>query len=77
MSHPTFGKPGHKYRLATAKSTRTTSSPHRIVLMDSATVSLAYRLLGSAADAVDTVQDAFLRWQATDREYVGARGMAD
>ncbi|MEC3916795.1 sigma-70 family RNA polymerase sigma factor [Nocardia sp. CDC160] len=49
--------------------------------MDSATVahfeasrhrlaSLAYRLLGSAADAEDTVQDAFLRWQATDRGYV-------
>ncbi|WP_330182916.1 sigma-70 family RNA polymerase sigma factor [Nocardia sp. NBC_01503] len=31
---------------------------------------LAYRLLGSAADAEDTVQDAFLRWQAADREYV-------
>ncbi|WP_040834092.1 sigma-70 family RNA polymerase sigma factor [Nocardia brevicatena] len=29
--------------------------------------SLAYRLLGSAADAEDTVQDAFLRWQAADR----------
>ncbi|MFC4126796.1 sigma-70 family RNA polymerase sigma factor [Nocardia rhizosphaerae] len=32
--------------------------------------SLAYRLLGSAADAEDTVQDAFLRWQAADRSYV-------
>ncbi|NKY46052.1 sigma-70 family RNA polymerase sigma factor [Nocardia cerradoensis] len=32
--------------------------------------SLAYRLLGSAADAEDTVQDAFLRWQAADREFV-------
>jgi RNA polymerase sigma factor (sigma-70 family) len=32
--------------------------------------SLAYRLLGSAADAEDTVQDAFLRWQAADRECV-------
>ncbi|MFE9745745.1 sigma-70 family RNA polymerase sigma factor [Saccharothrix saharensis] len=49
--------------------------------MDSATVerfeagrdrlaSLAYRLLGSAADAEDVVQDAFLRWQAADREHV-------
>ncbi|TQM80220.1 RNA polymerase ECF family sigma subunit [Saccharothrix saharensis] len=32
--------------------------------------SLAYRLLGSAADAEDVVQDAFLRWQAADREHV-------
>ncbi|MEV3960998.1 sigma-70 family RNA polymerase sigma factor [Nocardia sp. NPDC050193] len=32
--------------------------------------SLAYRLLGSAADAEDTVQDAFLRWQAADQEYI-------
>ncbi|MFD3508656.1 sigma-70 family RNA polymerase sigma factor [Nocardia sp. NPDC058666] len=31
---------------------------------------MAYRLLGSAADAEDTVQDAFLRWQAADRTYV-------
>ncbi|WP_280481801.1 RNA polymerase sigma factor SigJ [Nocardia cyriacigeorgica] len=31
---------------------------------------LAYRLLGSAADAEDTVQDAFLRWQAADHDYV-------
>ena len=29
--------------------------------------SLAYRLLGSAVDAEDVVQDAFLRWQAADR----------
>ncbi|XVS66227.1 sigma-70 family RNA polymerase sigma factor [Actinosynnema sp. CA-299493] len=32
--------------------------------------SLAYRLLGSAADAEDTVQDAFLRWQAADQGHI-------
>ncbi|WJV48971.1 sigma-70 family RNA polymerase sigma factor [Streptomyces flavofungini] len=32
--------------------------------------SLAYRLLGSAADAEDAVQDAFLHWQAADRHRI-------
>ena len=32
--------------------------------------SLAYRLLGSAADAEDVVQDAFLRWQAADHDHI-------
>ncbi|WP_344586608.1 sigma-70 family RNA polymerase sigma factor [Actinomadura vinacea] len=32
--------------------------------------SLAYRLLGSANDAEDAVQDAFLHWQAADRERI-------
>src|SRR6266567_1917111 len=33
---------------------------------------LAYRLLGSAADAEDVVQDAFLRWNAADQDAVVA-----
>jgi RNA polymerase sigma-70 factor (ECF subfamily) len=31
---------------------------------------LAYRLLGSASDAEDVVQDAFLRWDAADRDAI-------
>jgi len=31
---------------------------------------IAYRMLGSVADAEDVVQDAFLRWMATEREAV-------
>jgi RNA polymerase sigma-70 factor (ECF subfamily) len=31
---------------------------------------IAYRMLGSVADAEDVVQDAFLRWMATDRTAV-------
>lgn len=33
-------------------------------------VRIAYRMLGSVADAEDIVQDAFLRWLATDRTAV-------
>jgi len=32
--------------------------------------SVAYRILGSAADAEDAVQDAFLKWSAADRSQV-------
>jgi RNA polymerase sigma-70 factor (ECF subfamily) len=31
---------------------------------------IAYRMLGSVADAEDVVQDAFLRWMGTDRDAV-------
>jgi RNA polymerase sigma-70 factor (ECF subfamily) len=39
--------------------------PHRPRL-----VALAYRMLGSVADAEDVVQDAYLRWHAADRAAV-------
>lgn len=35
---------------------------------------LAYRLLGSAADAEDIVQEAFLRWSGTDRAVIDSPG---
>ena len=37
--------------------------PHRAYL-----VGLAYRMLGSVAEAEDVVQDAWLRWQAVDAD---------
>jgi len=39
--------------------------PHRRRLLG-----LAYRMLGSMADAEDAVQEAYLRWHATDRDKV-------
>ncbi|WP_405651820.1 MULTISPECIES: sigma factor [unclassified Streptomyces] len=35
---------------------------------------LAYRMLGSAEEAEDTVQDAYPRWSGTDRGAIGRPG---
>ena len=37
---------------------------------------LAYRLLGSASDAKDVLQDAFLQWAAKDRASIASPGLA-
>lgn len=47
-----------------------TATVERFEANRSRLASLAYRLLGSAADAEDAVQDAFLRWQAADRDRI-------
>lgn len=44
---------------------QTTFADHRNLLF-----SIAYRLLGSAADAEDAVQDAWFKWSADDRSQV-------
>lgn len=36
--------------------------------------SLAYRMLGSAAEAEDVVQDAYLRWHGAERQHIGSLG---
>jgi RNA polymerase sigma-70 factor (ECF subfamily) len=43
---------------AAAPSALTTFSEHRSLLF-----SIAYRMLGTVADAEDVLQDAFIRWQ--------------
>jgi RNA polymerase sigma-70 factor (ECF subfamily) len=48
--------------LAESHDAAASFEPHRQFL-----VGLAYRMLGSVAEAEDVVQDAFLRWNATER----------
>jgi RNA polymerase sigma-70 factor (ECF subfamily) len=47
---------------ATTPSALTTFSEHRSLLF-----SIAYRMLGTVADAEDVLQDAFIRWQQAPR----------
>ena len=37
---------------------------------------VAYRMLGSVADAEDVLQEAFIRWMGADRSEVRARSRA-
>lgn len=55
--------------LPTERAPADAFEPHRRRLRG-----LAYRMLGSVADAEDVVQDAFLRWHGADRAAVGDAG---
>jgi RNA polymerase sigma-70 factor (TIGR02957 family) len=55
----------HVPGLGKAYGVRVIFEEHRDLLF-----SVAYRMLGSAADAEDIVQDAWLRWSAADQEKV-------
>lgn len=47
------------------KDAAETFEPHRAYL-----IKIAYRMLGSVAEAEDVAQDAFLRWSGVDREAI-------
>lgn len=63
------GTPGGVSGGAPADSAADTFEAHRGRLFG-----LAYRMLGSAAEAEDAVQDAYLPWHAADRESLTAPG---
>ena len=48
-----------------AQDPLTTFSEHRSLLF-----SIAYRMLGTVADAEDMLQDAFIRWQQAPRDEI-------
>ncbi|MEU1627891.1 sigma factor [Streptomyces sp. NPDC020096] len=59
------------------------TSPHPRAVLEPAAVfererprlfGVAYRMLGSAAEAEDVVQDAYLRWQRANRQLIAAPG---
>jgi RNA polymerase sigma-70 factor, ECF subfamily len=53
-----------------AKTSTTDDGLSAFVGVRSRLFAIAYRMLGSAAEAEDIVQDAWLRWQTTDRSVV-------
>jgi hypothetical protein len=57
------GKPVARWRHERSGTRRPRFDPLRPRL-----TRIAYRMLGSVADAEDVVQDAFLRWMGTDRD---------
>ena len=72
-AHPTSSRP------ASSTNTSRTEKSHASVCDDGLSAFLrmrprlfgiAYRMLGSAAEAEDVVQDVWLRWQTTDRSIV-------